>query len=94
MKEYVQPETRIKRVKDKDGERFYSQYKVVLIPYLIWWWENIEVWIGKGEYLLDLDDAKLRIDTYLLRHKANWRGTQLEAQKKKVKKEVEYIKYP
>ena len=98
MKEYKQPETRIKRVKDEKGERFYPQYHLVLIPLLWQGWENILIELHNEEYVYTLDEAKARVDTFLTNWKYRWACDIEKAARKKilaqVRKEVEYFKYP
>lgn len=94
MAEYKQPETRIKRVKDCNGERFYAQYKQVIIPRLWWEWQSTRPLLEDDDYSLSLEDAKLRIDKFLAKSKWQWASTIERAALKKIKPEVEYIKYP
>lgn len=93
-KDYKQWATRIKRVKDGKGERFYAQYKQEIIPYIWWEWQNIRPSLGDDFHTTTLDEAKRRIDSFLERSRANWEGYLRMKYRPKVKKEVEYIKYP
>ena len=94
MKEYKQPKTRIKRVKDGNGEMFYAQYKLVLIPFVLQGWENIIRQIGNPDAVPTLEEAKQRIDDFLKSNYRYWQQDQERLKRKKIKKEVEYIKYP
>ena len=94
MKEYEQPETRIKRVKDVDGERFYAQYKQIIIPYIWWEWQNTRPCIESKEYTNSLEVAKERVDGFLFKSKKQWYEYQDYKERKKMKPEIEYIKYP
>lgn len=94
MTEYKQPETRIKRVKEHNGERFYAQYKQVIIPHLWWEWQNTRPLLEDDDYSLSLEDAKDRIDQFLRKSKRQWTSDIEQAERRKIKPEVEYIKYP
>lgn len=94
MKQYKQPKTRIKRVKDENGERFYAQYKLVLIPFVLQGWENIIRRIGNPDAVPTLEEAKQRVDDFLESDYKYWQNDQERIKRKKIKKEVEYIKYP
>ena len=67
MAEYKQPKTRIKVVEDGNGARYYPQYLIVLIPFMLWGWESIYGELGNPEHTPTLDEAKGRIDEYLIR---------------------------
>ena len=94
MKEYKQPATRIKRIKDGKGERFYAQYKQEIIPHIWWEWQNTRPSLEDFHYTTTLDEAKWRIGSFLERSRANWDEYIRVTHWPKVKKEVEYIEYP
>lgn len=94
MKKYKQPKTRIKRVKDGNGERFYAQYKQVIVPYLWWEWQTWRESFEDDFHFPSLEDAKEALDKFLRRSKTQWILYHLQKVKPKIKKEVEYIKYP
>lgn len=94
MKEYKQPKTRIKRVKDSKGERFYPQYLQVIIPLLWEEWCEVYTSIDQKDYTIHLETAKQRIDEWLIREYSNYCSELVRNSKSKIKKEVEYIKYP
>ena len=94
MKQYKQPKTRIKRMKDENGERFYAQYKLVLIPFVLQGWENIIRRIGNPCAVPTLEEAKQRVDDFLESDYKYWQNDQERIKRKKIKKEIEYIKYP
>ena len=93
MDEYKQPKTRIKAVEDGNGARYYPQYLIVLIPFIWWGWETIYEEIGNPEYLPTLDEAKGRIDEFLIRQKRYWLSDIERRARIKVKK-VSVIDYP
>lgn len=76
MKEHKQPKTRIRRVKDGNGERFYAQYKLVLIPFVLQGWENIIRCIGNPDAVATLEEAKQRIDDFLESDYKYWQKDQ------------------
>lgn len=95
MKQYKQPETRIKRVKDYSGEKFYAQYKIAIIPYIWWEWHNTRPNIEDLDFAFSLEEAKFRVDLCLDRFKNCWESElQVEESLRAIKKEVEYIDYP
>lgn len=95
MKEYKQPETRIKRVLDEKGERFYAQYKQVIIPHILWEWQNTRESLEDEHFVCTLDAARARVDRFLEKSKHQWAcDIERAERKKRIKKEVEYIKYP
>lgn len=94
MKAYKQPETRIKRVKDHKGERFYAQHKQVIIPHIWWEWQDTRQ-ICDEYYADSLQDAKECIDSFLRKSKHHWASSiETTERKKRIKKEVEIIDYP
>lgn len=93
MKEYKQPATRIKRIKDGKGERFYAQYKQEIIPHIWWEWQNTRPSLEDFHYTTTLEETKERIGSFLEGSRANWEYMRV-TYRPKVKKEVEYIKYP
>lgn len=93
MSEYRQPETRIKRVKDGQGQRYYAQYKMVLIPYILWEWYDTAPFVSCG-YTNSLVEAKDWVDKFLVKDKQRWDFYRQKSARSKIKKEVEYIKYP
>lgn len=94
MKQYKQPKTRIKVVEDGWGTRYYPQYHIVFIPFLLQGWECIIEELGNPDFVGSLGEAKGRIDRFLLRHKRRWESNLEEKSKKTVKKKVKYIDYP
>lgn len=94
MKQYEQPQTRIKRVKDHNGERFYAQYKQVIIPHIWWEWQNTRESLDDEDYAVCLMHAKHRINVFLRKSLYQWACEVETDERKKVKKEVEYIQYP
>lgn len=94
MAEYKQPETRIKHVIDHEGERFYAQYKQVIIPNIWWEWQNTRPSLESEEYEPWLSMAKSRIDQFLVKSKRQWERDIEQKASKKIKPKVEYIKYP
>ena len=94
MKPYKARETRIKRVMDNQGERYCSQYKVVLIPHILWEWQSIVTRLDDSDYTSTLEEAKIRVDKFLLKDHYLWACVVEKEARKKVKREVEYIKYP
>jgi hypothetical protein len=94
MNNYKQPQTRIKRVKDGDGERFYAQHKQLIIPNVWWEWQDTRQSLFDNHYADSLDEAKERIDNFLRKDKHEWASRIEQAARKKVKKEVEIIDYP
>lgn len=94
MAEYKQPETRIKHVIDHEGERFYAQYKQVIIPNIWWEWQNTRPALMSEDYVDTLYDAKVRIDKFLRKSKHQWACDIERTTRKKIKPKVEYIKYP
>jgi len=93
MREYRQPETRIKRVKDEKGQRYYAEYKQVIIPYIWWEWQYTRPSLCDKEFTWSLREAKERIDQFLLKSKHQW-ACDIEKAEQKRNKEIEYIKYP
>lgn len=94
MGAYKQPETRIKYVTDHEGEKFYAQYKQVIIPHIWWEWQNTRPYLLDQHYVRTLEEAKERIDNFLLKSK-HQRACDIEgADRKKIKPIVKYIKYP
>lgn len=94
MKKYKQPETRIKVVEDGYGKRFYPQYHVVFIPFLLQGWEPILGGIGNEEYVRSLGCAQERVEEFLRSDKHRWDYELEKKARKKVKKKVSIIKYP
>ena len=94
MTEYKQPKTRIKVVEDGNGVRYYPQYLIVLIPFIWWGWESIYGELENPEYLPTLDEAKERIDVFLIRQKHYWFSDIERKARMKVKKKVSVIDYP
>lgn len=94
MAEYRQPKTRIKVVEDGGGVRYYPQYLVRILPFLLWGWEPIYEELGNPEHLPTLDEAKGRIDRFLPRHKHYWLSEIERKARMKVKKKVSVIDYP
>ena len=94
MTECRRPKTRIKVVEDGNGVRYYPQHLVVLIPFVIWEWMPIYGDIGNPEHLPTLDEAKGRIDMFLIRHKRYGLSDIKRKARKKVKKKVSVIDYP
>ena len=94
MEGYKQPRTRIKRVRDSKGERFYPQYKQVIIPFLWEEWQPTYTSIEEKEYTIYLETAKQRIDNWLMQDYDYYVSELNKSSKPKVKKEVEYIDYP
>lgn len=94
MKQYKQPKTRIKVVEDGWGTRYYPQYHMVLIPFLLQGWECIIGELGNPDFVGSLGEAKGRIDRFLLRDKHIWASNLEEKSKKTVKKKVQHIDYP
>jgi len=94
MGEYKQPETRIKHVIDHEGERFYAQYKQVIIPNIWWEWQNTRPCLLDQHYVRTLKEAKERIDNFLLKSKHQWACDIEGVIRKKIKPVVKYIKYP
>lgn len=94
MAEYKQPKTRIKVVKDGNGVRYYPQYLLVLIPFILWEWHPVKGRLGGKNHLPSLDEAKWRIDGFLTRHKRCWLSDIERKARKKVKKKVSVIDYP
>lgn len=92
MSTYKQPETRIKRVKDDKGQRYYAEYKQIIIPHIWWEWQYTR--LCDKEFTLSLREAKERIDQFLLKSKYRWACDIEKVERKKVKREIEYIKYP
>lgn len=94
MAKYKQPKTRIRKVEDGFGVKYYPQYLVVLVPFVLWGWEPICEELENPEYLPTLDEAKGRIDRFLTRHKSYWLSDIEWKARKKVKKKVRIIDYP
>ena len=69
MSEYRQPETRIKRVKDGQGQRYYAEYKQVIIPYIWWEWQYTRPSLCDKEFTWSLREAKERIEKLKLEDK-------------------------
>lgn len=93
-KVYKQPDTRIKHVSDGFGDRYYAQYKIVIIPFLLQGWDSIRQHIDQKDYSLSLYDAQLRIDKFLERDRKLWEKGFNNLRKKKIKKKTTIIKYP
>lgn len=91
---YKQPETRIKLVRDENGQRYYAEFKQIIIPYIWWEWQYTRPSLCDDEYTWSIRDAKERIDKFLLKSKHQWACDLEKAAGKKTKREVEYIKYP
>ena len=87
-REYKQPETRIKHVVDRKGERYYAQVKINWF----WGWENLPAALSPREHTRTLKEAKERMDSFLVRHYYKWESS--ENLRKKVKFKTEYIEYP
>lgn len=94
MAKYKQPKTRIKVVEDGWGTRYYPQYHIVLVPFLLQGWECILGELDNPDFVGSLEEAKGRIDRFLLRNKQMWTSNLEEKSKKRVKKKVQYIDYP
>lgn len=94
MKQYKQPKTRIKEVRDGWGVIYYAQYQLVFIPHVLWEWNNITGNLGDKEYVGTMYEAKLRVDDFLEREHRWWALDIEEKAKKRVKKKVKYIDYP
>lgn len=93
MSEYKQPKTRIKVVEDGCGVRYYPQHLIVMIPFLWWEWHPIYEELGNPEHLPTLDEAKGRIDRFLLRRKHYW-ASDIERKVRMKGKKVRVIDYP
>ncbi len=94
MKEYKQPETRIKVVTQSVKVSYYPEYKQVIIPYVWWTWYSTCNLLTEDEWKNNLKAAQKSIDDFLERNKTSWTKEQIEKQRKKEKIKVEYIKYP
>lgn len=94
MAEYKQPKTRIKVVEDGFGVRYYPQYLVVVIPFILWEWMPINEELGDPNHIPTLDEAKGRIDRFLTRHKRYWLSDIERRALMKVKKKARIIDYP
>lgn len=93
MKEYKQPETRIKVVTQGSEVKYYPQYKQVIIPYIWWEWDSTINQFLEEPWTFDLQHAKKSIDDFLERDEI-WQEDQVRKERKKEKIKVEYIKYP
>lgn len=94
MSEYKKPKTRIKVVEDGNGVRYYPQYLVILIPFILWEWMPVYEELENPEHTPTLDEAKGRIDRFLPRHKNYWLSDIERKARMKVKKKVSVIDYP
>lgn len=94
MKEYKQPDTRIKVVTQGSDVKYYPQYKQVIIPYIWWEWNSTINQFLEEPWTFDLQHAKKSIDDFLERDKEYWFEESIREERKKEKTKVEYIKYP
>lgn len=95
MTRYKKPQTRIKRVKDHNGIRYYAQYRQVIIPHLWREWYNIRSNFDDKDFTLTLDSAKSLITWFLDRDKHRWASAiERKERKRRIKKKVEFIEYP
>lgn len=95
---YEQPETRIE-VQTNPGvwphERYYAQYKQVVIPWVWEEWYTISGGIKDSfGYTCSLEEAKERVDHFLRSHKDDYDKSQMAKLNKKVKVRYEFIPYP
>lgn len=89
MAEYKHPKTRIKVVEDGNGVRYYPQYLIFILR----GWEPIYEELGNPEHLPTLDEAKGRVDRFLLRRKHYW-ASDIERKARIKDKKVSVIDYP
>lgn len=94
MAEYKQPKTRIKVVEDGWGIRYYPQYLIVLIPFILGEWHPIYEELENTEYVPTMGEARGRVDRFLQRRKHHWISDIERKARMKVKKNVSVIKYP
>lgn len=94
MTEYRPPRTRIKVEEDGWGIRYYPQFLIFIIPFVLWEWVNIYEEIENPEYLPTLDEAKGRVDRFLIRQKDYWLSDIEKKARMKVEKKVSVIDYP
>lgn len=94
MKEYKQPETRIKVVTQGSDVKYYPQYKQVIIPNFWWEWHPCLNDIANHEFTRDIENAKERVDIWIIRDRL-YHYENLEKDRiKNSKEEIIYIKYP
>lgn len=94
MTEYKQPKTRIRKVEDGYGVKYYPEYLEVLIPIILQEWMPIRARVDDPEYTPTFYEAACRIDTFLVQEKQRWDEHVEREKKKKVKKKTTIIKYP
>jgi len=94
MTKYKQPKTRIRKVEDGFGVKYYPEYLEVLIPIILQEWVPIRVQVDDSEYTPTFYEAACRIDKFLVREKQLWDEYVERERKKKEKKRTTIIKYP
>ena len=94
MAEYKQPKTRIRKVEDGFGVKYFPEYRVVLIPRILWSWEPILGKIDNPEYTETCYEAEWRVDGFLFQRRHSWHMGREYGQKKKVKRKTTIIEYP
>jgi hypothetical protein len=77
-------------VQDHNGERFYAEYKEVVIPIILGQWHFTRPYLLAKEYATSLEEAEKRIDDFLAKDKHRWASNIELKARKKVEEIIEY----